>query len=377
MVEELKICTSCVMDTTDPNIQFDSEGVCDQCLNYKTNVIPFVENAISNDLFKPIADKIKLEGKSKDFDCILGMSGGLDSSYLLHKVVTVYGLRPLVFHVDAGWNTREAVNNIENLIKGLGLDLYTEVINWNEIRDLQLAFFKSGVAHLDVPQDHAFISVLYHYAAKYGIKYILNGGNFSTEGIRNPLSWLYYGSDAAQIKDISKKFGTVRLQDYPLTNILWHKFYLPYFKGTKVIKPLNFLEYNKANAEKELADCYGWQGYPQKHFESRFTRFFEGFWLPHRFGFDTRKPQFSSLIVSGQMTREKALSRLEVPSLSKEQVEKEFYYIADKLEITEEELWLYFNMEKTTYKEYKNHEWIFNFGSSMLTRFGVEKAVKR
>ncbi len=374
---DYQICNRCVMDTTDPRIQFDENGICDSWNNYERHVKPYYLKNIHDDAFGPIAKKIIKEGKGKEFDCILGMSGGLDSSYLLHKMVTQYNLRPLVFHVDAGWNSDIAVGNINKLTSGLKLDLFTEVINWPEMRSLQLAFFKSGVPHIDVPQDHAFISVLYHYASKYKIKYILNGGNFSTEGIRNPLSWLYFGSDKKQLLDINSKFGSRKLEHYPVTNVLWHKFYLPYAKGIKVVKPLNFIEYKKNDAERELFNVYGWETYPQKHFESRFTRFFEGHWLIERFGYDTRKPQFSSLIVSGQMTRDEALQELQTKPLSDEKIREEFEYIADKLCISVDELHSYLVAPHKDYKDYRNMDWVYNVGSSVLTKLGLERSAKR
>ena len=373
----IQICQNCVMDTTDPRIEFDEDGICDNCNNYQRYVKPHHLKNIHDDTFRPVAKKIIGEGKGKEFDCILGMSGGLDSSYLLHKVVTQYNLRPLVFHVDAGWNSDIAVGNIKKLTSGLKLDLYTEVINWPEMRSLQLAFFKSGVPHIDVPQDHAFISVLYHYASKYKIKYILNGGNFSTEGIRNPLSWLYFGSDKKQLLDINSKFGSRKLEHYPVTNVLWHKFYLPYAKGIKVIKPLNCIEYKKNDAEKELFDAYGWERYQQKHFESRFTRFFEGYWLIERFGYDTRKPQFSSLIVSGQMTRDEALQELLTKPLSDDMIREEFEYIADKLGIFVPELQNYLVAPHKNYRDYSNMDWVYDVGSSVMTKLGLERSAKR
>ena len=184
----------------------------------------------------------------------MGISGGVDSSYMLHIAVKEFGLRPLVFHVDGGWNSELAVNNIEVMIDKLGLDLYTEVIDWEEMRDFQLAFFKAGVPHIDIPQDHAFIATLYNFAYKYNIKYILNGGNISTECVRNPMEWLYYGTDMAQIKDIQRRFGTIPLKNYPFSPILKHKFYLRYIKGIKVIKPLNYFPYIKKDAVRLLSE---------------------------------------------------------------------------------------------------------------------------
>ena len=179
----------------------------------------------------------------------MGLSGGIDSSYLLHLVVKKFDLKPLVFHVDAGWNSQIAVNNIECMIDKLNLDLFTEVINWEEMKDLQLSFFKSGVPHIDAPQDHAFFASMYKFALKYNIKHIITGGNYSTECVRNPVEWMYYQSDSIQLKDIHKKFGIAPLKTFPITNILMHKFYLPYVKGIKLLRLLDFMPYNKNKAK--------------------------------------------------------------------------------------------------------------------------------
>ena len=373
-----KICSNCVMDTTDPQITFNENGICDHCTSFKDNVMPnWHPDDQSHNTLTKIIEVIKKEGEGKEFDCICGMSGGLDSSYLLHVIVKKYGLRPLVFHVDAGWNSQMAVNNIQVMVEKLGLELYTEVINWEEIKDLQLAFFKSGVPHLDVPQDHAFIATQYHFANKYNIKYILNGGNLSTECVRNPLDWLYYGSDTAQLKDIHSKFGTRKLSTYPLTNVLWHKIYLRYLKKIKVVKPLNYFPYFKKEAKDILVKEYKWQVYPQKHFESRFTKFFEGYWLPTRFGYDTRKVQFSSLIQTGQMSREQAICELQQLPYKEESIEQDFEYIASKLDISGDELRTYHKLPKRSYKDYKSNQSMFNLGARLLHWLGIEKAIKR
>lgn len=373
-----KICSKCVMDTTDSNIVFDENGVCDHCYTFKHDIEPFWDTAEKGikDL-ENLIDKIKKQGKNYDFDCLMGMSGGIDSSYLLYKMVTDFGLRPLVFHVDAGWNSQIAVNNIERLVDGLGLDLYTEVINWEEMKDLQLSFIKSGVPHIDVPQDHAFFATMYKFASKYKIKTILTGGNYSTECVRNPLEWMYYQSDSIQLKDIHKRFGTIQLKDYPLTNILWHKIWLPYFKGIKLIRPLDYIPYNKDEAMQFLVDKFGYQKYPQKHFESRFTRFYEGYWLPQRFGYDTRKVQYSSLILTNQMTREEALEKLKEPMYTQDQINEDFEFVSNKLGITTTELWSYFHAPKRTFKDYKSQQGIYNFGASILKYLGIEKGGKR
>lgn len=372
------ICSNCVMDVSDAQIVFDDNGVCDHCLGFKRDVLPnWHPNEKGAAMFRAQVEHIKASGKGKPFDCIMGMSGGLDSSYLLHLAVSEFGLRPLVFHVDGGWNTDLAVNNIQMLVEKLGLDLYTEVINWDEMRDFQLAFFKSGVPHLDIPQDHAFVATLYHFANKHGIKYIVNGGNYSTECVRNPLEWLYYGTDMAQLRDIHKQFGTIPLRTYPFSSVLFHKVYLRYIRGVQVVKPLNLLPYTKEHASKVLAEKYGWRPYPQKHFESRFTRFYEGYWLPTRFGYDTRRVQFSSLILTGQMTRDEALQRLKKPAYDPATIDEDFEYIATKLRISVDELRMYHEMPLKTYKDYKNREWLFDLGAKTLKALGVERAVKR
>jgi N-acetyl sugar amidotransferase len=366
------------MDTTDSKIRFDANGVCDHCINFYENVKPhWHTDERGRAELEAIVLEIKKSGKGKDYDCLLGISGGMDSSYMLHIGVTEFGLRPLVFHVDGGWNSEVSVHNIEVMIGKLGLDLYTEVIDWKEMRDLQLAFFKAAVPHIDIPQDHAFIAVLYNFADKYNIKYILNGGNFSTECVRNPMEWVYYGTDMAQIKSIQRRFGTIPLKNYPLSPILKHKVFLRYIKGVKVVKPLNHIPYIKKDAVKLLSEKYGWREYGQKHFESRFTKFYEGYWLPLRFGYDTRKVQYSSLILTGQMTREEAIERLRVPAYDSETIADEFKYVATKLNITEEGLRSYMSAPKKTYKDYKNQESMFILGATILKAIGVERAIKR
>ena len=377
-MNEIQTCTNCVMDTTVSKIFFDEKGVCDHCNTYYNDILPkwHTDERGEKELWK-IINKIKQEGKGKDFDCIMGMSGGIDSSYLLYMMVVKFGLRPLVFHVDAGWNSQIAVNNIERLIDGLDLDLYTEVINWEEIKDLQLAFFKSGVPHIDVPQDHAFFATMYKFASKHKIKTILTGGNYSTECIRNPLEWMYYQSDSIQLKDIYKQHGEGKLKNYPVSNILWHKIYLPYVKGIKLIRPLDYVPYNKDAAMQLLVDKFGYQEYPQKHFESRFTRFYESYWLPTKFGYDTRKVQYSSLILTGQMTREEALEKLSEPGYDPKTIGQDFEYVATKLGITVKELQSYMDAPNKTYKDYKSQENIYNVGAKIMRLLGLEKGGKR
>jgi len=369
-----QMCVNCVMDTSDPQIVFDENGVCDHCIDFQTNVKPrWNTGAQGRRQLDAIVQAIKRAGKGKDFDCLLGLSGGIDSSYMLHTMVTEFGLSPLVFHVDGGWNSELAVHNINVLIDQLGLNLYTEVINWEEMRDFQLAWFKSGVPHIDIPQDHAFVATLYNFADKYGIKYILNGGNFSTEVVRYPLQYYYYGTDMLHIRDIMKKYCTIPLTTYPFSSIYRHKFYLRYIRGVSAVKPLNYLPYTKAAASELLETEYGWKPYPQKHFESRFTRFFEGYWLPMRFGFDVRRVQFSSLVLTEQMTREQAVRELALPSYDPETIERDFEFVATKLGIGTEELRGYLTMPKKFYWDYRNQESILSVARKALIVLGLDR----
>ncbi len=365
------------MDTTDPSIKFSYEGICDNCQQYEKITKNFWENKQNNkEEFTQILKKIKFNKKGK-YDCILGLSGGVDSSYLLHYAVTKLGLSPLVFHVDGGWNSDISVSNIKSLVSKLNLDLFTEVINWEEMRIFQLAFFKSGQPHIDIPQDHAFISTLYNYANKNGIKWILNGGNISTECIRNPLKYFYYGTDMKHINYIRKNFGANKMHTYPFSSIIRHKIWLRYVKRVKVLKILDFINYNKAEALNELEQIYGWKPYPRKHFESRFTRYFEGYWLPSRFGFDTRRVQYSSLIQTNQLTREEAIKKLEFPEFTEKEADEESRYVANKLKISYQELMEYKSMPKKYYYDYPNSYSFFEFGAKILQNLGLEAGIKR
>lgn len=377
-MSEYRICSNCVMDTTDTKITFDDHGVCDHCRTFYNKIQPnWHPDETGWQEIQNTAIKIKEAGKGKDFDCIIGMSGGIDSSYLVYLAKEKLGLRPLVFHVDAGWNSQIAVNNIERIVDKLGLDLYTEVINWEEVKDLQLAFFKASVPHIDVPQDHAFFATMYKFASERNVKYILTGGNYSTECIRNPMEWMYFQSDSRQLRDIHNKFGSIPLKTFPVANILWYKIYLPYIRGIRVIRPLDFMPYNKEDATKFLEEHFGYQRYEQKHFESRFTKFYESYWLLKKFGYDTRKVQFSSLILTGQMTRDEALEKLKELPYDEDVIAREFEYIATKLGITVQELHSYMEAPNKTYKDYKNQEFIYNIGAKVSRALKMEKGGKR
>lgn len=372
------ICSNCVMDITDSMIVFDEKGVCDHCNTFYQCTQPnWHTGEQGQQELQAMVAQIKQAGQRADFDCIIGMSGGIDSSYLTYIAKEQLGLRPLVFHVDAGWNSQVAVNNIEKLVDGLGLDLYTEVIDWEEMKALQLAFFKSGVPHIDTPQDNAFFATMYKFAEQYKVKYILTGANLSTECIRNPVEWMYYQSDSVQLRDIYRQFGSRPLATYPVTSILRHKIYLPYVKGIKVVRPLNHVPYIKHEAMKLLTERFGWQPYPQKHFESRFTRFYESYWLPKRFGFDVRKVQYSSLILTGQMTRGEALEQLKQPPYDEAVIAHDLEFVANKLGITVAELNSYMELPKKTYRDYKSQRWIYDVGARTMKALGLEIGGKR
>ena len=367
------ICTKLVIDTSDPDAVFDAAGVCNHYHDFKLNVEPrWDTGARGRAQLEQAVDAIKAAGKGKEFDCLMGMSGGADSSYMLHKMVTEYGLRPLVFHVDAGWNSEIAVHNINCIIDKLGLDLFTEVVNWEEVRDFQLAMFKSGLPNIDGPQDIAFIGVLFQYAAKHGIKTILNGGNIATESVSYPVQYFYY-ADLKMTNAVLRQHGTSKMETYPFTSSFYRKIYMPYVRGVKMFKPLNYMPYEKDAAMQELADVYGWKPYSQKHFESRFTRFFEGYWLPTRFGYDVRRVQFSSLILSGQMERDEALVKLEESPYDQEVIRQDFDYIATKLNISSDELTSYINMPKKFYWDYPNNKKYFELGEKILARISGTK----
>lgn len=367
------------MDTSDPSIAFDESGVCDYCNNYKNEILPnWHTGAQGATELAALAEKIRAEGRGKDFDCIIGLSGGLDSSYAAHVAKVRMGLRPLLFHVDAGWNTNQAVGNIEKLVDGLGLDLYTEVINWEEMKDLQLAFLRSQIADQDLPQDAAFFSALYMFARKHRIKYVITGANFSTECCREPEEWGGYpGIDTTLFKSIHSRFGQRALKTFPLVDIFVYKILYQKLMGMTVVKPLNLVPYIKKDAEAELERRFSWQRFQHKHHESRFTRFYEDYWMPRKFGFHKRRAHFSSLILTGQMTRDEALDRLSRPEMDEHFLKQEFEYVANKLDLTVAELQEIFEGPNKTYRDYKNKRWAIGVGADVMRRLGLERRLFR
>jgi N-acetyl sugar amidotransferase len=377
-MKNYQICTKTIMDTSDSNIVFNTEGISDYYTNFKEVIEPnWHTDQRGLDALMQIADKIKKDGKGRDFDCIMGLSGGLDSSYAAYVAKEIMGLRPLIFHVDAGWNTQQAVGNIEKLINGLNLDLFTEVINWEEMKDLQLSFLKAQVADQDLPQDTAFFSSLYKFAHKHKIKYVLTGGNFSTECCREPEEWGAYLIDDTYIRDLHQKFGTRPLKTFPIVDILRYKVYYMQVLGMKIFKPLNLVPFIKNDAEDLLEKKYGWERFQHKHHESRFTRFYEDYWMPKKFGYEKRRAHFSSLILTGQMTRDEALDRISRPEMDEQFLKQEFEYVANKLDISVNELQQIFEGENKTYRDYKNKKWVINLGTKAMMALGLEKRLIR
>ena len=364
------------MDTSDPGILFNGDGECHYCSNYKSNIVPSWNYGRGKEKeLKELADRIRRDSEHLDFDCIIGLSGGLDSSYTALVAVEQMGLRPLLLHVDAGWNTDQAVANIEKLVDGLGLDLYTEVVNWNSVRRMQVAFMRAGIADQDLVQDAAFFSALYKFARKNKIRHIMTGSNFSTECCREPEEWGgYLGIDKTLFSDIWRRCGDGKANnDFPLTDIFIYKFLYQYVMGMKVHHPLNMVPFNKRQAEKELYNKFDWKAFQHKHHESRFTRFYEDFWLPRRFGFEKRRAHFSSLIMTGQMTRKDALARIEKPEMSEKFLADEFEYVANKLGLTVGELQDLFELPISTFASYKNKHSLIQLGSKVLQGLGKEK----
>jgi len=378
-MESYKICKTCIMDTSDPRIRFDDQGVCEYCNNFKITIQSSWDTGEQGAAaLARMAEQIQADTRGKEFDAIIGLSGGLDSSYAAYVAVKKMGLRPLLFHVDAGWNTDQAVGNIEKLVDGLGLHLYTEVINWEEMKDLQVAFLKAGIPDQDIPQDTAFFSALYQFARKNKIKHVITGSNYSTECCREPEEWGGYpGIDKTLIFDIHRHFGKRPINTFPIKDILVYKILYQKILGMKVHYPLNHVPYVKKDAEAELGRLFGWQRFQHKHHESRFTRFYEDYWMPRKFGYHKRRAHFSSLIMTGQMTREEALKRIGSPEMDEHFLQREFEYVAHKLDLTVPELEAIFDAPNKTFHDYKNKRWLIGLGAKVLRTLGLEKRLFR
>jgi len=350
---EYRCCVRCVMDTTDPEIEFDTEGVCSHCYHF---------DAMKGEVWFPgelgagrlhgLIERIKRAGKGREYDSILGLSGGVDSSFLALRAKD-WGLRPLVVHVDAGWNSELAVANIEAVVKHCGYDLHTHVVDWSEMRDLQLAYLRSGISNQDVPQDHAFFAALYHFATRNNIKYILSGGNFATEGVF-PASWQWSAMDAINLRDIHRKHGTLPLRRYETISFTDYYLWYPFVKRMRTLRPLNYMSYIKSEALEELQSRVGYKPYARKHGESVFTKLFQNYYQPARFGFDKRRPHLSSVILSGQLSRADALRKLEEPLYDADELELDISYFCKKLRIERAEFDALMRAPVRSASEYKS-----------------------
>ena len=325
-------CSKCILDTKDdPEITFDDNGVCSYCRNYEVQEAKFVKKGETGELeLKKLVDQIKKSGKGKPYDCIIGLSGGVDSTYLAWKAKEL-GLRPLAVHFDNGWNSELAVDNIERIINKLGLQLHTFIVDWQEFKDLQLAFLKASVVDIELVSDHAIFAQLYKFALEYNIQYILSGTNVTTELIL-PTHWIHNKRDHITIRAINKQFGTLPLKTYPLfTSFLKWK---SSWKGIQYVSLLDYLPYNKKKVKELITQELGWRDYGGKHYESIFTRFYQGYILPVKFGIDKRKAHLSNLICSGQITRKEALIEINTPAYPEEVKKNDYNFVLKKLGLT-------------------------------------------
>lgn len=366
-----QMCTRCIMDTTDPEISFDGDGVCSHCHSFDEVQATYPHGEDAERILHETVARIKQEGKGKDYDCILGVSGGVDSTYVALKVKEL-GLRPLAVHFDSGWNSEIAVHNIEKVVKQLDIDLYTFVVDWEEMRDLQLAFLRAGVANCDIPTDHGFTAVLYHMAAKRNIRYIISGHNIATEWIL-PKAWGYGARDLRHLREVQRRFGRrKRLKRYPTIGLFYDVVYCRLIKRMKRFEILNYFRepYNKAQAMREIEERLGWQYYGGKHYESIFTRFFQAYYLPRRFGFDKRRAHLSSLVVSGQMTRAEALTEMTAETYPPELLEQDKVFVLKKLGITEQEFEEIMSTPVRTHRDFPSNERLIRslFGARRVLR---------
>lgn len=329
----LQTCIQCVLSNFDDSyISFNDEGLCSYCQE-ENNRFKNSSKNIKGKL-EVIIDEIKSTSQNGSYDCLIGVSGGVDSSYLAYQAVKL-GLRPLILHYDNGWNSEMAVMNIENIVKTMDLDLYTHVNNWEEFKDIQRSFFKAHVVDIELITDQAIVAIQYQVAAKFNIKYILTGSNNATESIL-PKSWYHWKSDVLNIKSIHKKFGAITMKTYP-TMGYFKRIYFLKIKKIKAVSLLDLMEYNKDKAKNTIIQEMGWRDYGGKHFESIFTRFYQAYILPKKFNIDKRKAHLSALICSGQMTKQEALEELKKPIYDSERLLDDKEYVIKKLGFTEEE----------------------------------------
>jgi N-acetyl sugar amidotransferase len=356
------------MDTSDPEIQFDEHGVCNHCAQYKRRVEKelFASSAIREQELHAMIEKIKQEGFKKQYDCLLGVSGGVDSSYLAY-VAKEYGLRPLAVHFDNGWNSELAVDNIKKILNQLEIDLYTYVVNWDEFCDLQRSFIRASVPNAEIPTDHAISAVLWNTAHKHGIRYILNGSNLRTEGIM-PLAWTYSSYDYLHIHAIQREFGTKPLRSFPALGFFKFLYYVGVVR-TKTVNLLNYLDYDKQAAMQLLADRFGWRPYQEKHYESIWTRYYQGYYLICKFGYDKRRPHLSALINSGQLSREEALRHMTSPSYPPELLEQDYEFVLKKFGFSDAEFQTLLQQPPKSHLDYPNLQAVYLRASKLQNAF--------
>lgn len=352
-MNEYRICKNCIMDTSDKTILFDEQGVCNYCKRAKQLIKEEgYRGEISDKHLQEMICKIKEHQKKREYDCVIGVSGGVDSAYLLYKAHE-WGLRILAVHVDAGWNSKIAVDNIYKLCNKLEIDLKTVVIDWEMMKEIQRAYMFSGLPNLDVPQDHVFFAALYDFAFKYKIRYVLTGGNVATESIL-PAYLVYSAMDFRCLKDVYKKNGRgKKIRNFPCLPYLKKR---KYMKRLEIFRPLNDIPYSKKEAMKTLEKEFDWVYYGGKHWESRFTKFMQTYYLPKKFGFNKSRAHLSNLIVNGEITREEALEQLanEKIAYSEEEIETDRKYILKKLDISEKEWIEIMRAPIKTEDDYKN-----------------------
>jgi len=367
------ICTHCLLDTSDRLITFDEHGVCNYCKEY-TDKQKEYEQSVAGNYFSSAIERIKRSKKKQEYDCIIGVSGGLDSSYLLY-LAKEHGLNPLAVHYDCGWNTEYAVSNIEQIISKFDTELYTYVVDWDEFRDVQLAYLRSGVVDLEIPTDHSFLGALYKTAAKFGVKYILTGHNFVTEGIM-PRSWVYNKGDATNIRDIYKRHGSKRpLHSFPIIG-LREKFNYYNIAGIENMHLLNYTEYKKADAQAILEQHAGWKQHPVKHGESIWTRFYQCYILPQRFGIDKRKAHLSTLICSRQMTRATAIEEMQKPVYDTALLESDKDFVQKKFGITDAQMEEFMQLPIARHEDYKSDMQLKKAYTAICSTLGLGKYLK-
>lgn len=359
---EYRICTKTVMDTVgDENIQFDENGICNYYHEFREKLkIRVPEAAEAEKQLASMVDAIKKGGQGKQYDCIIGISGGVDSTYTAWLVKKL-GLRPLAIHLDNGWNSELAVKNIENILNKLGIDLYTEVLDWEMFKDLQLSFLKASTPDGEIPTDHAILTILYRMASKFNVKYIISGMNFRNEGMLPP-SWARGYLDWKYISSVQNKFGTQSLKTFPHMTV----FDFLYFNLVKKIRSVSFINYipfDKSEAMKVIQDELGWKYYGGKHYESIYTRFYQAYILPKKFNIDKRKAHLTCLIAStGEITREQALEQLKQPTADPKLMEEDKEYLIKKLDITPEKFDEIMNAPVKSILDYPNHHvWEMKF----------------